>query len=246
MVQINIKKALSDYGLSNEEILVYLAVLELGSATVREISLATKIKRTTIYLIAEKLLAKGIMGEYKAKYGTHYTIQSPKNLLTRLEDIKSTMEIVIPQLEAIEKKESYEPNIKFYKGKRGYLTVLNDSLEGYSHEVLYFGSAKELNKIVTEQYVTNRYIPIRLKRKIMFKELVFADKFSQGLKKRDSQELRQTKFLPADYNFDANMMIYADKVAYFTSKRELISVLIESKDIAKMETKKFDLLWDNL
>jgi len=246
MANLEIKKALSNYGLSDEEIKVYLAILSLGGATVREIASTTKIKRTTIYLIAERLMSKGIMGEYKAKYGTHYIVQTPKALLTKLEDVKTEIEAVMPQLKAIEKKELHEPNIKFYKGREGYLTILNDSLEGYSHEVLYLGSAQELNKIITERYVTGRYIPARLKKKITFKELVFPDKFSQELKKKDSQELRQTKFLPKNYIFNANMLIYADKVAYFTSRRELISVLVESKDITEMERKKFQLLWDKL
>jgi len=246
MANIDIKKALGNYGLGEEEINVYLAVLALGSATVREIANITKIKRTTIYLIAERLIARGIMGQYKAKYGTHYTIQSPQNLITKLDDIRKEIEVVMPQLTALEKKESYEPNIKFYKGKEGYITILNDSLEGYSHEVLYLGSAEELNKIISERYVTDKYIPTRLKKKIFFKELVFADKFSQELKRKDMKELRETKFLPQDHNFDANMMIYSDKVAYFSSRKELISILIESKDIYQIEKRKFELIWNHL
>jgi len=246
MINSNIKKALSNYGLNTDEIKVYLAILSLGSATVREIALATKIKRTTIYLMADKLAEKGILGKYHAKYGAHYSALKPKALITRLEDIKSEVESVIPELEMIEKKELHEPSIKFFQGKKGYLNIISDSLQGYSYEVLYFGSAKDINDVISDQYVTDRYIPTRLKRKIRFRQLVFADKFSQSLKKKDSKEFRQTKFLSAGYNFSSNMLIYQDKVAYFSSKRELIAVLIESKDIAEMERKKFQMIWDCL
>lgn len=246
MQNLEIKKALQNYGLSIQETEVYLAVLSLANATVKEIALFTNIKRTTIYLIAERLIVKGIMGEYKAKYGTHYTVQSPKNLLTKLEDAKTEIETIMPQLETLAHRESYEPNIKSYRGKNGYLTILSDSLEGFSHEILYIGSAEDLNTTIGERYVVNKYIPTRLKKKINFKQIVLADEFSKKLQKNDTKSLRQTKFLPKEYTLNANMIIYKDKVAYLTSKRELIGVLIESKDIADMERKKFELLWEKL
>lgn len=246
MSKIEIKKALFDFGLKEKEIKIYLAILSLGEATASELAKTTKIKRTTIYLVVEKLTDKEIIGEYKAKYGTHYVASEPKSLITRLNDIKINIRRILPELEVIKKRKIYEPNIKLYRGRKGYLTILNDSLKGYSYEVLYLGSAKELNKIITEKYVDKRYIPKRLKRKIRFKQIVFPDKFSKNQKKRDIKELRETKFLPLDYEFKANMIIYQDKVAYFSSRRELISVLVESKDIAQMEKAKFELLWEKL
>lgn len=246
MLNNNIKNALFSYGLSNEEIKVYLAVLSLGGATVREIYNITKIKRTTIYLIAERLIAKGLMGEYQAKYGMHYMVQTPRSLITKLENIKTEIEMVMPQLEALSKKDAYEPSVKFYKGRAGYVTILDDSLEKESQEVLYLGRADELNSIVGEKYILERYISTRLKKRITFKELVFPDKFSQNLKVKDASELRQTKFIPESYSFGANMLIYDNKVAYFSSRMELISVLIESRDIYQIEKQKFNLIWDNL
>jgi sugar-specific transcriptional regulator TrmB len=246
MLSIEIKKTLKNYGLNDKEIVVYLAILALGDATVKEIASATKVKRTTIYLVADKLVEKGILGLYKAKYGTHYIATDPELLINRLDDIKTQMANIVPQLKALEKKELHQPNVKFFKGRDGYLNVLNDSLDLYSHTVLYLGSAQELNDIISEKYVTEKYIPARLKRRIKFKQIVFADEFSKQLKETDTQELRQTKFLPNNYFFNGNMIIYSGKVAYFSSRRELNCVVIESKDISEMETIKFELLWDKL
>ena len=246
MSQLEFKRSLRTYGLTDKEIAVYLAVLGLDSATVREIALATKIKRTSVYLVADKLVTKSILGSYKAKYGTHYVASSPQSLLTRLEDIKTEIAGIIPQLEAIKKKDLHEPSVNFYRGKQGYLTVLNASLESYSHEVLYLGSAEALNQIISEQYVTEKYIPERLKRKIVFKQIVFADSFSQDLKQKDDMELRKIKYLPESHAFEGNMLIFHNSVAYFSSRRELACVLIESQDIAKMEREKYRLLWERL
>ena len=170
----------------------------------------------------------------------------PKSLISRLEDVKQELANIIPQLTAMKEKAADEPSIKFYKGKGGYLTITNDSLEQYSSEVLYIGSAKELNDIISENYVTERYIPTRIKRKIKFTQIVFRDNFSLESTSRDLAELRQTKFLPSSCDFVGNMLIYQNKVAYFSSRKELSCVLIESNDISEMERKKFELLWGKL
>ena len=245
-MKLEIKKALSEYGLSDEETSVYLAVLSLGSATVREIAQATKIKRTTIYLIADKLVARGIMGEFKAKYGKHYIVSSPRQLINRLDTIKSSIEEILPQLRAIEKKEDSEPEVKFFKGKEGYIAILEDSLKGSPHEILYLGSQEDFTPLISEKYVTTKYIPARLKQHIKFRQLVFPDAISKKQAASDVAELRQTKFLPNNYAFSSNITIYKDTVAYFSSKRELVSVMINSKDIAEMERQKFNILWDSI
>lgn len=241
-----IKQTLKDFGLKEKEVRVYLGVLRSGEVTVSELARMIKVKRTTIYVVAERLLKKGILGAYKAKYGTHYIATEPKELLERHRDIRMELKTIVPQLEAIKKKELYEPSIKLFRGRKGYRNVTNDSLKGYSYEVLYLGSAKHLNDIIGDKYILKKYIPKRLKRKIKFRQLVFPDNFSKDQKKRDLKELRETKFLPKDFPFEANMLIYKDKVAYFSTRKELISVLVESKDIAKMERAKFELLWEKM
>lgn len=246
MANIDIKQALGRYGLDDKEIKVYLALLSWGNATVKELAESTKLKRTSIYLIADRLVSLGILGQYKAKYGTHYVAESPKKLISRLESIKNDVSAILPQLEALEKKEDEEASVKYFKGKEGYMAVLEDTLAGYSHEMYYLGSTKDLNDIISEKYVTDHYIPERLKRRIMFKQIVFADDFAKQQKLDDGQNLRVTKFLPQDRFFTGSMLVYQDKVAYFSSKRELSCVVIESRDIAEMERQKFLLLWEKI
>ncbi len=245
MAEISIKKALSDYGLTDDEIKIYLALLRSKSATVREISLSTGIKRTTIYLIAEKLVFRGILGQYKAKYGTHYTLGKPEELLSRLENISVKIKDILPELKAIEKKAVFEPSTRFYKGQEGYLKAVEESLEGTNHEVLYFGDVSILNQVISEKYILKKYIPIRIRRKIKFRQLVLKDEFSETLKETAKEELREIKFLPPDFKVSANKLIYHDKVAYFTSERELSTVIIESQDIAETERRVFEALWSN-
>lgn len=245
MAEISIKKVLSDYGLTEDEIKIYLALLRVKTASVRELSISTGIKRTTIYLIAEKLVSRGILGKYKAKYGTHYTLGSPEELVIRLDNIRSKIKGILPELKAFEKKELFEPSTRFYKGKEGYLKAVEESLEGKNHEVLYFGDVKILNQVISEKYILKKYIPTRIRRKIKFCQLVLKDEFSEGLMETAKKELREIKFLPSDFKVSANKLIYHEKVAYFTTQRELSTIIIESQDIAETERKVFEAMWSN-
>jgi len=42
------------------------------------------------------------------------------------------------------------------------------------------------------------------------------------------------------------MFIFQDKIALISSEKELIGIVIQSPDLAKMEEQKFRLLWDSL
>jgi HTH-type transcriptional regulator, sugar sensing transcriptional regulator len=241
-----ISNALADYGLSEKEAKIYLALVQLGQATIKKLAEATKIKRTSIYPLTDKMITKGIIGEYKAKYGTHFIATSPNALSQRLDKVKTNFQAIIPQLEALEKKAFNEPTVKYFKGKEGYYTILGESLEKSGGEILYWGSSDKLNEIISKKYVTDKYIPERLKKRIHFKQLIVKDSFGLEQKETDGQNLRVTKFLPEGTSFDSSLIIYGDKIAYLSSKQELTAVLIESPDIAQMEREKFYILWEKL
>ena len=246
MTLVEIKNGLSEFGLSSKEARVYLSLLELGDSKIQDISKETKINRTTVYPIINKLIGKGLVGSYKTRSCHKYAILSIESFYRTLENKKDAIKNIAPDLEALRSKSSlFEPGVKMFSGKEGYKEILLESLKGVGHEVLYIGSAKDLNDIIGEAFVTDKYIPKRLEHNIRFRQLIHKDDFSEKLEERDHKELRQTKFLPEKYKFRSNMIIYSNKVAYFSSDSELISVLILSKDIAEIERSKFEMIWDN-
>lgn len=245
MALSEIKTALKEFGLSSKEAKVYLALLELGDSKIQSISQKTKINRTSVYPIIKKLIRKGLVGSYKMKSCNKYAILNIDSFYSTLENKKNAIQKIAPNLEAMRNKSSlFEPGVKMLSGKEGYKQILLDSLKGVGHEVLYIGSVKDLNEIIGEDFVTDKYIPERLKNNIKFRQIVFKDSFSQKLKEKDHDELRQTKFLTTNNNFNSNMIIFINKVAYFSTDKELISVLIQSKDIAEIERSKFEMIWD--
>jgi len=64
---MQLQKALEQFGLNKKQAKVYLAVLELGSATVNIISNKSGIARSSCYDILNSLIKKGIASSFKKK-----------------------------------------------------------------------------------------------------------------------------------------------------------------------------------
>ncbi len=239
-----LKTILREYGLSDKEAAIYLAVLADSGVSIKALSERTHINRTTLYPIVEQLIRRGIIAQFKGSRGARFVASDPRTLLQKIENLKRNFTEAMPQFEALEKRSKDSPRVHYYHGKGGYLSVLADTLTSGAGEILYLGSAQKLNEVVSERYIERTYIPTRVANGISFRQLVLDESFSRRLVPKDLDELRTTKFLPKTSRFSANIAIYGDKVAYFTSEKELMCVLIQSHEIAEIERHSFDLLWD--
>ncbi|HBH46622.1 MAG: hypothetical protein A2445_05060 [Candidatus Jacksonbacteria bacterium RIFOXYC2_FULL_44_29] len=238
---------LQKLGLTEKEARVYLASLELGSAKIPEIAKKSKIKRTTVYVILESLMQKGLVSYYQSKESKKFIAEEPERLQSLLKERQEALLQIMPQLSALIKgKEEKRPEVRFYLGKEGCLSIVEQTLEVKNSEILYLGSIVDIYKIVTPEYDYNHYIPARMEKNIKFTALVFADLGANKLKQDEAKFLRTIKYLPQEYFFSSSMFIFQDKIACLSSEKELIGVVIQSSDLAQMERQKFKLLWDKL
>lgn len=238
---------LQKLGLTEKEAKVYLANLELGPAKIPDISKKSKIKRTTVYVILESLMQKGLASFYQSKATKKFIAEEPERLALLLQEKQDALKQIMPQLQALLKtKKEKQPEVRFYQDKQGCLTILEQALETAGSEILYLGSVKDIYQIVTREYDYNHFIPTRLKNKIKFKALVFKDKDGLDLQKQEKKFLREIKFLPQEYFFESSQFIFQDKIALISSEKELIGIVIQSENLAQMERQKFELLWSLL
>ncbi len=240
---MNIHTTLNQYGLSDEEVKVYLVILENGGSFVSKISQLARIKRTTVYLIVDRLSKKNLINKYPTKKGLKIVASDPNILFKRSKKIHEDIIQILPSLKAIEKRGIDKPNVKYFSGEEGFIYVCEESIKKPSSEVLFLGSLKDLYATITDEYDQSIYIPTRLKKKINIKMLVFEDEYTKKLEKVAKKELREIRFLSKHAFSPSSMFIYGNTVALFTSKKELMAVVVESEDLAIMEKNKFNLLW---
>ena len=236
-------KNLQKIGLSEKEAKIYLAILELGPSKIPDIAKKAKIKRTTVYVVVESLIQKGLVSYFKSKNTKKFVAEEPRKLSFILKERQDALKQIMPQLQALVKNlAEIRPEVRFYEGREGCLSILEQTLDKPHSEVMYIGSVKDIYKIITREYDFEHYIPARVKKDIKFKALVFFDRDALLLKKTARERLREVKFLPEGYFFPSSMFIFQDKIALLSSIKELIGVVIQSPDLAKMEEQKFKLL----
>lgn len=71
---------LEQFGIEEKQAKVYLATLELGQATVHELSEKSGIKRTSIYNFLEEMKNRGLLLEIELKGKTILIAEDPNNV----------------------------------------------------------------------------------------------------------------------------------------------------------------------
>src|SRR3989338_5963845 len=96
---------LKNFGLSEKEIAVYLALIELGASSVRAISEKAKVNRGTTYDILKSLIGMGIVSYYNKESKQYFIAERPETLLAVIEkkqeqlaEVKANVEENIPLL----------------------------------------------------------------------------------------------------------------------------------------------------
>ncbi len=115
---------LQELGLTQREIKVYLALLELGITTTGPIIKKSGVPNSKIYEILESLQNKGLVSwviKGKTKY---FQASSPRQLLTSLRDKERKVEEVLPQLEMKQKLGQSKKSVELFEGVKAIRSML--------------------------------------------------------------------------------------------------------------------------
>jgi len=234
------EEELREFGLTDKEIKVYLALLRLGSSQVQEISRKAGTYRTYTYDILKSLKEQGLVS-YVIKSGTqYYEIAEPEKLINILKEKEKKIENIIPSLNDMYKSTSEKPKVQIYEGKEGLKTVLDDLIKT-KKEIWVYGSTK-MQISLMEFYFPN-FIQRRIKERIKTKVITEKSSASISINRNNKKELRETKFLPENLDLPNVINIYGDKVAILSFKENLLGIIIENKSFAETQRTIFNLLW---
>jgi len=153
-----IELELRKLGLTEKEVRIYLAGLELGSDSVQNIARIARLTRPTAYGIIKKLEEKKLFIETKQKGKRTFSAQSPEHILgilrTQEREIEERQREFIRIIAALEAKYSKEKeNIQVFKGKESFKTLAETISFSSVQEILVINpgnipmNSKELKKI---------------------------------------------------------------------------------------------------
>jgi len=239
---MNLEKILENYGLNQKQAKIYLACLEMGSASVQKISQKAQISRSTAYEILEVLRNQGLISTFLKKKVKYYSVEDPQKAIDLLKEKSALMENAMPQLRAMYGKTKFRPTVRFYQGKEQMKMILEEMLSE-AKEIMAFSSADDL-------FSTLDYFPEILKKRIKLKipnRVILRDtQKGRERKKLGSKELRQVRLVPSTYDYHGMIMVWENKIAMYSFQKDMEALVIESEVLASTQKAMFEVIWDFL
>lgn len=242
---MEIKNVLQQFGLEGKKADVYLAALELGSATVIEISKKAGIKRTTCYDILLDFIVEGLISQTQKGKKRLFVGEDPEKIQRNLKNKERLFSEILPQLQSIHNVRGSKPKIRFYEGKEGLKEVYADTLR-YKTETLGFASDDIIKAMGMEWSM--EYLARRKKAGIWAKGIIPGTEFmKENFLSKDVEQLRVTKIIDCKkYPFTIEINIYGHQSVALISAKEEIGLIIEGQEIHNTMKLIFQLIWDLL
>lgn len=229
---------LKELGLTDNEIKIYLILLEHGILNPTKLAEKTGLHRSYIYDTLERLLDKGIINTILVDKKKNYQAVDPKALREIFELKLRKLDSILPQLSGLFQSNKEETRVELHKGKRVYRTLIKDLISDLKqNNTVYLLGADESILETVEPIYLKQYFTIIKEKKITEKIIV-----TKGSKKVKEKNLIY-KELDKKYLGDTTTVIYQDKVYIFVWGNPYHLITIKSSKVAKTYLKQFELLW---
>jgi len=243
-------KALQNIGLSDGEIRVYVALIELGPSTTGPITDKSKVASSKIYHILEKLMQKGIVSYIVQQKTRHYQAEDPlklKDYINKREkeisEQKKAIDKLIPQLQLQQALKKSKGDAQIYKGFKGIQTVVDRMYTRLKRGDTFYD-------IGIPSYQEERYHDYwnedhkkRVKLGIKCQILFNAGTLRGVLDNRNSYKGCDARYMPIPIETPSWILIYNDVVVIILQSDEPMAIEINNKQIAYSFKQYFQAFW---
>jgi len=234
-------------GLSDGEIRVYSALLDLGSSPVNRVHESTGIERRNIYDILNKLIERGLVTYITENKKRFFQVSHPSKITGYIEEKKHDLDRTKKEIEKVmpditRKFFRTRPAIsaEVYRGQEGIKAIWEDMLN--YRETYWIGAGRYIPKTMPVFFAHwNRR---RIKLKVKWLNIM---RFEMRREVKRPYPLECIKFLPEEFSGHPTVIgIYGNKTANFILGEEFFAFVIESKEIADNYRRYHKYLWDNV
>ena len=246
---MQINRILEEIGLTKSEILVYLALIDIGESTTGPIIKKAGIAAGKAYIIMDKLLQKGLVTHVIKENIKYYHAADPERILDYFEDKekeikkkKEELNKIIPSLKERYNRLNYTSKAEVYEGIKGFKTLYEQilkELEG-GDEIKVVGVSREVHDIL-EAYLLD-WNKRRVKKGIKMK-IIYSHKDRKIGEKREKMRLTEVKYMKEELQTPAWIDIFKDYVVTINVHETPIAFLIKNKESAESYNVYFEILW---
>ncbi len=225
------KKILLEIGLSEKESEVYLALLQTGSTTTDNIRQITKIERTNIYKILQKLEERNYVTSIMEDRKKMFQAKHPRFILQQLKQQEQDLLSELPKFEKI-LPPLPTTNINIFRGEKG-LKALGNEILTTTKSYAVLGDQGLLQKVLP--YYSHQFL--KKIEKMEIKEQVIANKNTKVLKSKYSE----IRYLD-EINIPATTVIL-EKSIILVDWSEPCAIKIDNQNLANSYRTHFQKLW---
>lgn len=244
------EKYLQEIGLNEKEAALYLALLQVDAASVIDLAKKTSINRSTVYVVLEGLMKKGLVSETQIGKKVHYQAEPPERLETFVERQKAILEEqqkrlkdIIPQIKSVQREAGERPVVKYFEGKEGILSSVEEIFEKHdTGGVVYLVYPKDLLEEVFSPDERSKYREKRIGKNIHSK--VFYTSIDKTVPEDSTGD--RIKINEKKYPIACDISVYKDRVRINTLGKSLAAIVIKSQDVADTLRSIIDLAFDGL
>jgi sugar-specific transcriptional regulator TrmB len=236
-------KALEDIGLTQGEIKIYLALLELGPSSAGSIIDKAGIQNSVFHFCVNSLIEKGLVSYVKKTKFRVYTAANPDNFLVYMKDKEKQIEKMLPELKEKQTLAKEKQEVEIFEGIKGIMTLLNILIEDAKkgEEFLFFSAEAETQEKSEEIQKFYEIYDAKRKEKGLIIKGIANIQLKPFFKRRKYLKMKYTK-LPVP----ANTGICKDKMVLISWGEKPTGVLINSRNIIEKQKKFFNAFWDSL
>lgn len=238
-------------GLSQQEAIMYQALLELESVSIRKAAERSGINRGTAYETIKRLVTRGLVSARQSGQREYYTAEPPDYIFTLIQEQRKELwrsqqaaKEIVPRLLAQSSRPQGRPLVRYYEDDDGIVTVLKDVLQTCAklpHSIYFAYSSRPLRQYLYRQFP--QYTQRRVNEGIAVKVIAIGEG-------GDPAASSERKWLPEPNGSSVSsyVIIYGDKVASISISTDYTpyAVVTEDSGMASMQRLLFEQLWQTL
>lgn len=227
---MSLETELRDIGLKENEVRVFLAVLELGETTIGEVEKRLSLHRQIIYNATDSLHVEGLLRIREIRGKKHFSVPNPKVIEERAKERLEKVKSIVPKLLDRANSMQSKDEVSIYRGERAVRNYYVESieLEPTKSEILILGvnSERYFSLFPVEDKAYIKFETLRIKKKIAIKLILFGEREKEiGLNRNRAYfKLRLLEDLVEAPN---DIVVWKDKVSmlFYGSEPYIIELI---------------------
>ncbi len=236
------KEPLRQIGMTEREIKVYIALLELGKTTTGPLIKKSKIPSSKVYHTLDRLMGRGLASYVIISKTKYFQATSPENIVLNLESKIKNVEELIPELKQMQFLALDIQHAEVYESMSGLKAAFNNILETVKQgeEYLVFTLGDELKSEELKRFFSI-YHTKRIGKKIKVR-LIANKKIKEIFSKYHSYQGMAVRY--TDLKLPTGIFIYEHKVMTVVWEENPACFVITSKRNAQRYKDFFEEIWD--